>query len=434
MIRRVLASAALILVMVLLVASLLLVEAMFFAAPPVNRGDAASLRDHITGELNSAVAADRVGATGLVLIEDGEIIFENGFGISDPETRAPVDPRRSMFLVASVSKQVTAWGVMKFVQEGRIGLDDPVLPRLKGWKFEGDPAISDKLTVRRLLTHTAGIQDGPLDGFFSAYDNVAISSGAILIYEDPATGQRRTMPITREPGSGFSYGSAAYTVLAFVIEDLAGKPFAEYMDESILHPLGMNVSTFDLDSFAGRHGDLSIVADFDHQLTVQPRRRLKHTAGAGFYTTPHDLGLFLKAYRGDNPVLRPETIREMISPQPETGGAWGLAHAIFADNGTGGHIIGHDGGSIPAWGAWLRFNPATGNGMVMNVSGGSGALNQLGHDWVYWETGQVTATARRQKVQNRITLAGLIIVVGSILIIGWQIFRTVRSRLRPIEL
>ena len=428
MIRRVVTTAALIVILVLLVASALLVEAVFFAAPPVVRGDTASIRDHLTGELNRAVSADRVGATGLVLIVAGEIVFENGLGMSNPETSAPVDPQRSMFLVASVSKQVTAWGVMKLVQEGRIGLDDPVLPHLRGWKFEGDPAFRDKLTARRLLTHTAGIEDGPLDGFFSAPDNMPVSNGGILIHDDPATGERRTMRISREPGSAFAYGSAAYTILAFVIEDVTGKPFAEYMEESILQPLGMNVSTFDLNSFANRHRDPSLVADFDHQLTVQPRRRIKHTAGAGFYTTPHDLALLLKAYTRENAVLESGTIREIMTPQPETGGGWGLAHAIFADNGSGGHVIGHDGGSIPAWGAWVRFNPATGNGMVMNVSGGSGALNQLGHDWVYWETGQVTATARRQKVQSRIMIAGIIIVVGSMLIIAWQLFRSTRSK------
>ena len=77
----------------------------------------------------------------------------------------------------------------------------------------------------------------------------------------------------------------------------------------------------------------------------------------------------------------------------------------------------------PAWGAMMRVNPATGNGMVLMVSGGRGAVNQLGHDWVYWETGKVTFEARREIVYKRLVPASVAIILGAIALALWKLLR-----------
>jgi hypothetical protein len=125
------------------------------------------------------------------------------------------------------------------------------------------------------------------------------------------------------------------------------------------------------------------------------------------------MGRLIEAYaRESNPVLRASTLREMLRPQPATAGTWGLGHEVFVANAAGGHVVGHSGGSPPAWGAMLRVNPATGNGMALLVSGGRGATNRLPHDWVWWETGHVTAESRLQVVQDRAVPAAVAIVIG----------------------
>lgn len=129
------------------------------------------------------------------------------------------------------------------------------------------------------------------------------------------------------------------------------------------------------------------------------------------------MGRFVLAFVGENPVLRQETLKQMLRPQPGTATTWGLGHTLFVPNDAGGYVVGHDGGALPAWGAMVRVNPATGNGMAVMVSGGRGAVNQLAHDWIYWETGQVTFEARRELLFRRLVPASATIVVGAIALV-----------------
>lgn len=142
------------------VAALVLAEAAWGAAPAVRRGDPASIERHMAGALADAVAGRRIGSAALALLHHGEVVTERGFGVADATRGSPVDPGRTLYLTASVSKAVTAWGVMKLVQQGRLGLDEPVLPRLARWRFAGSEPHAGAVTVRHLLSHTAGLDDG----------------------------------------------------------------------------------------------------------------------------------------------------------------------------------------------------------------------------------------------------------------------------------
>lgn len=137
-----------------LIAGVVLAEAAWFAHPDVERGDIRSIEKQLTQKLREAAADKKLGAAALVLIHRGQVVAEHGFGIADATTNAPVSPGRSLFQVASVSKAVTAWGVMKLVQDGRLDLDEPVMRRLKRWRFPGSETYRDKVTVRHLLSHT----------------------------------------------------------------------------------------------------------------------------------------------------------------------------------------------------------------------------------------------------------------------------------------
>ena len=122
-------------------------------------------------------------------------------------------------------------------------------------------------------------------------------------------------------------------------------------------------------------------------------------------------------------MLKPGTLKQMMEPQPHTGDGWGLGQTLYARNEAGGYVVGHSGGTGPAWGAMVRINPATGNGFVLTVSGAQGAANLLPHDWLYWETGVVTSTARLQVVQNRLRHALLAMGIGSGVILLWRLKR-----------
>src|SRR5687767_3266093 len=129
-----------------LVAAVVFVEAFWFGQPPVVRGDVRSIEKHLVGKLAEAAEDRRLGTYALALVHRGEIVAEHG--------------DRRLFLAASVSKAVTSWGVMKLVQDGRLGLDEPVIRHLKRWRFPGSEQYRDRVTVRHLLSHTAGLNDG----------------------------------------------------------------------------------------------------------------------------------------------------------------------------------------------------------------------------------------------------------------------------------
>ena len=115
----------------------------------------------------------------------------------------------------------------------------------------------------------------------------------------------------------------------------------------------------------------------------------------------------------------------MMRAQPGTSGTWGLGHTLFIDNGAGGHVVGHDGGTYPAWGAAMRVNPATGNGIGLMASGGRVAVSQLADDWIYWETGKITFGARQAVVYTRLLPASLAIGLGSIALVLWRLWTLV---------
>lgn len=416
-----------VLLWVLVVVAVVFAEAYWFAAPAVPRGDGAAIEKHLVRKLSDAAARRKLGSAALVLVQGGKIVAEHGFGVANAETRAPVKPDQTLYLLASVSKAVAAWGVMNLVEEGKIGLDEPVLRHLKRWQFPASDAYRDKVTVRHLLSHTAGLADGLGYGGFPPGQSIQTLEESLTSAKDSTVGEPRGVTVAREPGKAMSYSGGGYTVLQLLVEEVTRRSFADYMKEAVLQPLGMTKASYDWDALASEGRIQDLATSFDKDLNPSPPRRYTAKASVALYATARDMAHFALAFTGENPVLGQETLRQMMMPQPGTGGTWGLGHTIFVAADDGGPVVGHDGGTLPAWGAMLRVNPVTGNGMVLLVSGGRGALNQLPHDWVYWETGKVTAQARRQVVYDRILPASVAILLGTIAILLWSW----RSRPRP---
>src|SRR5215216_5886498 len=103
-----------------------------------------------------ALAGSTTPGLAVALVQDGRPVWAAGFGLADPTTGRPVTAGTRL-QAASVSKPVTAWGVLRLVESGRIGLDEPVLGRLRRWCLSPSPLDADGITVRRLLSHTAGL-------------------------------------------------------------------------------------------------------------------------------------------------------------------------------------------------------------------------------------------------------------------------------------
>jgi len=416
MFRKILVTMGLILLWASAVIAVVAVEARWFAHPAVVRGDLASIENHLVEKFKDA----RVGSAALVLVQGGKIVAEHGFGVANAETKVPVKPDQTLFLQASVSKAVTAWGIMKLVEEGKLSLDEPVMRHLKRWRLPASETYRDKVTVRPLLSHTAGLDDGLGYGGFLPGEQVQTLEESLTSTKDSTVGEPRGVIVAREPGKDLAYSGGGYTVLQLLIEEVTHRPFADYMRDTVLQPLGMTRASFDFDKITSEGRAQDLVPSFDREQKVHPARRYSAKAAVSLYATPRDIAQFALAFTRENPVLRQETLKQMMQPQP---GGWGLGQTLFVGNDAGGYVVGHDGGTFPAWGAVMRVNPATGNGIVIMVSGAQVPVSQLGNDWIYWETGKVPYAARWQVMLDRLLPASVAILLGAIVLVLWRVFR-----------
>ncbi|MFJ8251089.1 serine hydrolase domain-containing protein [Streptomyces sp. NPDC094466] len=191
-----------------------------------------------------AYVRDRLEATGtpgaaLAVVEGGRVVHERGFG-EDARGRA-VTPD-TPFLWGSVSKPVTGLAVMQQVEAGRVDLDAPVRTYLP-WFRLADRDVSDRITVRHLLTNTSGIPAAASGEIADRYDN---TPGALA---DAARDLKKVAPAAG-PGEVYAYSSAGYAALGALVEEVSGRPFGAYLHEKVFEPLGMKHAVATVQDFA----------------------------------------------------------------------------------------------------------------------------------------------------------------------------------------
>ena len=409
--RKLAIITGLIVLWVLVVIAFFVVEELL-RKPPVEIGDQASIQNYVVQKLDGALSRKRLGTAAVAIIQDGKILMERGFG-------AAVKTDKTLYLLSSLSKAVSAWGVMKLVEEKRLTLDEPVLPYLNRWRFPGSETYRHKVTARQLLSHTAGFEDGYGHSGFLPGEKLQSIEESLTLPKDANTGSAHAAVIVREPGTVMSYSSAGYAVLQLLIEEITGKAFNDYMQESVLKPLGMRESTYSLDSIIAQGRKDNLAANYDLRLQTHPHRNHANMAGVSLRSTAHDLAQLVMAYHRDNPVLTRELMTQFWTPQPGTSSTWGLGHTLYGENNSGGYLFGHGGGAFPASGAEMRVNPATGNGIVILASGTQGLISEVADVWVYWETGKKLFDIRNV-VQKRLIHAIVAVIIGMIAILFWK--------------
>jgi len=332
------------------------------------------------------------GSAALVMMRDGAVVCEHGLGVADADTGAPVDVGRTRYQLASVSKAVAAWGVMALAQRGEIDLDEPVVRRLTRWRLRAergtDPRRVDpaRVTVRQLLSHTAGLDDDLGYLGFGPGEPAQSLEASLEHTRDVIHGAARGVRVAREPGTAWRYSGGGYTILQLLVEEIVGRPFAEAMASLVLRPLGMDTATFSFDDLVEGGRVVDLATSFDLGRVATSPRRYTASAAASLYATPRDLGRFLQAHVRPNPVLEPDTLREMWAPAPAAteGGrpVWGLGVKLFARDGPDGFVVGHDGHNVPALCHTVRVSPATGHGIAVLTSGDPDLASRLADAWL----------------------------------------------------
>ena len=320
--------------------------------------------------LDTQMRVFRVPAVSIAAIRNGAIDWAGAYGVSSLDG-APVNPE-TLFGAASISKPVTALGVLKLVEEGKIDLDAEVNRYLKRWKIPDNQFTENKkVTVRELLNHTSGI--GTHNGEVYDPSSPVPTLLQLLDGEKPA----RTPPVRVEvvPGTKFAYSNGGYLVLELLIEDVSGEPFAPYMKRTVLDPVGMKHSTFDAPlppewqiHAATAYGD-------DGKWAVPPSKFVEpNQAAGGLWSTPTDLAKLLlevqREYEGkSHGILHQQTMRMMVSANEEVVSArrYGLGFEVGGspDN----PYVRHEGSG------YFQDDMVEylgGNGIVVMTSGGGG--------------------------------------------------------------
>ena len=184
-----------------------------------------------------------VPVVSVAVIDNGKIEWAKGYGVRETETNLPVTVD-TLFQSGSISKPVAAMAALKMVQNGSLSLDEDVNKRLVRWKMpENEFTKEQKVTLRRLLSHSAGVS---VWGFGGYRADAKLLPDVPQILDGSAPANTKPVRVIEAPGSKWSYSGGGFTVVQLLMTDVSGKPFAELMEETVLKKLGMKSSTYQL--------------------------------------------------------------------------------------------------------------------------------------------------------------------------------------------
>ncbi len=196
--------------------------------------DAKQLSTAFDKVLEDQFKPNETGATALVS-KKGKVIYKRAVGMANLELNVPMQ-YNNVFRIGSVTKQFTAVAILQLLEKGKLNLQDEITRFIPGYPTQGN-----KITIEHLLTHTSGIQD-----FTKIKDNAKRS--AIDYTPQEMIDYFKDQPMRFAPGTKWEYSNSGYFLLGYIIEQITGKTYAQYLKENIFRPLGMNNSLYASDT------------------------------------------------------------------------------------------------------------------------------------------------------------------------------------------
>lgn len=336
--------------------------------PSVTLSDAGSTQDvsnskfvtDMDRQIQNLMTEYSVPGVGILIIKQGEIFWKKAYGFADIERKRKLTID-AICRAESISKSVTAWGVMKLAERGLVHLDDPVQKHLGSWTLPESNYDTDGITIRRLLSHSAGIPLGTLG------DEYAPMSLKPPLKEYLT----KEVQISYKPGSRFEYSNPGFNLLELLIEEVTKRDFNEYMVDEVLKPLGMNSSNFDWDESWSARVPMGYDLNGD---PVQPYV-YPYSASGGLLSTVGDIARFVMAemtldQERQAKVLSIESIHTILSPQVKTSGIFdfvsdGYGFGHFIETLPDGKKAVWSGGQGHGWMTHFHLIPETGDGIVI---------------------------------------------------------------------
>lgn len=304
----------------------------------------APLAPSVTAARTLSALADRLAArdqfSGVILVADKNgIVLEKSYGLADREAKIAV-AKDTQFALASIGKLFTTTAILQLVEQGKIGLDEPIIRYLPDYPNKD---AASKITIRHLLTHSSGF--GNIDIFGPAHveRRLTLSSPAQFIAYQ---GDRAP---DFAPGEKVSYSNYGFIVLGRIIEKVSGEEYEAYLAEHIFKPAGMTHTGFPLFDQSAPNIAVGYTGENYGEATAPGAKMVpngytlpkKGSAAGGAYASAPDMLKFVNALEGGK-LLKSATLAMALTPQK---GPFGLGVMVI---GEGKHRLwGHQGG---AWG------------------------------------------------------------------------------------
>lgn len=335
---------------------------------PISTGDPIAL------DIEGWMRAYRVPGISVAVFDGFRVVWAKAYGVKETGKPEPVT-LDTLFQAGSISKPVAAMAAMHYVERGRFSLDEDINAKLTSWKVpENEFTRTEKVTLRRLLSHSAGLT---VHGF-PGYAVTAPVPTIVQVLDGATPANTAPVRVDMVPGTKFRYSGGGTTVVQLALVDQLGKPFPQIMDDTVLAPLGLKNSTYQQPLPAVRAAQAAAGHRRNGKLVDGRWHVYPEMAAAGLWTTPWDLAQVAievaRAKAGQSKrVISQDTARLMLTPQA---GEVGLGFFLDASGKT--DRFGH-GGADEGFQAVLTAFAATGRGVaiMMNSDNGTPAVQPL---------------------------------------------------------
>ena len=314
----------------------------------------------LDGKLPDALKNEDIPGAVVSVVKDGQVVTTRGYGWADTGASGgqpvAVDPQKSLFRVASISKIPTSIAAMQLVEQGKVDLDTDISAYLD---FEIERRFDEPLTLRHLLTHSAGFEES----IRMAQDETDLEAYV------------KTNPPVQvfEPGSTPGYSNYGMALAGYIVQRVSGQPFETYVREHVLEPAGMTSSTYEQPLPKDMAGSLG--PGYTSTGEEVPFELMGDFPAGSLTVSAPDFAAFMNAQLSRSPkLLREETWEQMWSPglgeerlgNRAKAGEMGLGYFDLSRHGR--RVVGH-GGDIVGWHSQFELYPEENTGIFISYNG-----------------------------------------------------------------
>ncbi|MHC2831971.1 CubicO group peptidase (beta-lactamase class C family) [Bacillus sp. F9_6S_D1_P_5] len=314
---------------------------------------------------------ENAAGVALVVVKDNQILFQKGFGFSDKEKNTPIDPKKTVFRLASISKVFTASAVMQLVEQGKIDLNKDIVNYMGGLKYQNN--MSEPVTMEHLLTHTTGfdyVDPRPEDIHYQDNDYTMLKD---YVEENMPT-------VVRMPGDTYTYDNFASMLQGYIVQNMTNTPFYKYMAKNIFYPLEMHNSSFVMTNFIKE----KLATGYDAKGNAIPFYQTRPTdmPQGSMFSTGSDVANFMIAQLNDgkfknNQILQKETVEDMqktkFALHPKYPNMT-YGFEFFSPQSHNGQYVFGKGGNIPGFSSLMWLIPEHKIGVFVVTNKDSSAL------------------------------------------------------------